>query len=189
MRLLHNLIRTGIVAEVDHEAERARIQTGENLTGWVRWTTSRAADTHEWNPPVIGEQVLLLCPSGDLDQGIILASLTSRTQPPPSRSPDVHRHQYPDGSFAEYNHQTHQLSLTIKGSVQLTVEGNCSATVGGNLQANVTGTTTLTGKKDINVSGPNIKLNDGKGVVTGAHICAYTGAPHSDCSSSVFAGK
>ncbi|MGY3887196.1 phage baseplate assembly protein V [Aeromonas aquatica] len=29
----------------------------------------------------------------------------------------------------------------------------------------------------------------GSGVVTGAHICAYTGKPHGDCSSKVFAAK
>ena len=42
---------------------------------------------------------------------------------------------------------------------------------------------------DVDVDGAIINLNSGAGVVTGAHICAYTGVPHSDCSASVNAGK
>jgi len=42
---------------------------------------------------------------------------------------------------------------------------------------------------DVDVAGATINLNNGLGVVTGAHICAYTGAPHSDCSATVNAGK
>lgn len=42
---------------------------------------------------------------------------------------------------------------------------------------------------NVDVNGSSINLNGGAGVVTGAHICAYTGAPHSDCSATVNAGK
>ncbi|GAD74197.1 hypothetical protein [Vibrio azureus] len=51
-------------------------------------------------------------------------------------------------------------------------------------------------EKDIEASAKNIRfsadlitMNGGKGVVQGDCICAYTGKPHSDLSSTVKAGK
>lgn len=70
---------------------------------------------------------------------------------------------------------------TTKGNVLEAVQGNLNITVKGNLKATVDGDATVDAKK--------IALNGGKGVVTGDHICAFTGSPHSDCSSTVTAQK
>ena len=43
--------------------------------------------------------------------------------------------------------------------------------------------------KNITAAADTIKLNGGTGVITCESICAYTGAPHSDGSTKVFAGK
>jgi phage baseplate assembly protein V len=47
----------------------------------------------------------------------------------------------------------------------------------------------VTAGGDILATGKNIKLNDGTGVVTCESICPFTGSPHVDGSSTVFAGK
>lgn len=44
-------------------------------------------------------------------------------------------------------------------------------------------------KKDVTVTAKSIKLNDGTGVITCESICPFTGNPHVDGSSTVFAGK
>ncbi|MBU2968777.1 hypothetical protein KO527_05365 [Pseudoalteromonas sp. C2R02] len=55
-----------------------------------------------------------------------------------------------------------------------------SLNVSGKVNINVTGNASITAEK--------IELNGGSGVVTKDSTCAYTGAPHSHCSSTVTAG-
>ncbi len=42
MRLLSNIIRTGIISEVDEKSWCVRVRSGELETGWLRWNTTRA---------------------------------------------------------------------------------------------------------------------------------------------------
>jgi hypothetical protein len=89
------------------------------------------------------------------------------------------------------------LLIEAEGKADIKVTGNMTAEVGGNMSATIAGTTTVQSEGtatinsdgDVLVNATNIKLNNGAGVVTGAHICQYTGSPHSDCSSTVFAEK
>lgn len=60
----------------------------------------------------------------------------------------------------------------------------------------ITGNDKLTVGKDLTIQAKNItedadsiKMNGGTGVCTGATICPFTGAPHVDVSTTVFAGK
>ena len=41
MRLITNLIRTGVVTEVDRENWLCRVKTGELETNWISWLTLR----------------------------------------------------------------------------------------------------------------------------------------------------
>jgi len=76
-RLVTNLIRFGTIAEVDCHAQRVRVCTGDNLTDWRPWLTSRAGSTQTWCSPSVGEQVILLSPEGDLMQSVVLPSVYS----------------------------------------------------------------------------------------------------------------
>ena len=51
LRLIHNLIRLGTIAEVDHARARVRVQSGELLTNWLPWIEARAGTTRDWDPP------------------------------------------------------------------------------------------------------------------------------------------
>lgn len=42
MRLITNLIRTGIVTEVDRDGWLCRVKTGDLETNWINWLTYRA---------------------------------------------------------------------------------------------------------------------------------------------------
>ena len=65
-RLLRNLIRTGVVSEVDTDGALCRVQTGELQTGWINWLARRAGRSRDWWAPSVGEQVLLLAVGGEL---------------------------------------------------------------------------------------------------------------------------
>jgi len=44
MRLITNLIRTGVVTEVDRENWLCRVKTGDLETNWINWLTLRAGN-------------------------------------------------------------------------------------------------------------------------------------------------
>lgn len=111
-RRIENLIRFGTIAEIDHGARRVRVQSGKLLTEWLKWQTDRAGSTRSWNPPTLGEQVMILSPSGELGNGIVLPSIYSDTFDSVSSDPTLHIVEYPDGARIAYNHATGALSST-----------------------------------------------------------------------------
>lgn len=88
---LANLMRVGRVHSVDHEAARLRVAFGSgNVSAWVPWMTSRAGATREWNPPAVGEQVVLMNPSGQDNAGFALPGGIYRTDAPANGSEAGH---------------------------------------------------------------------------------------------------
>src|SRR5699024_11096925 len=119
--------------QVDHGAARVRVTSGALLTDWLAWLTPRAGDTRHWDPPTVGEQVILLSPSGDPANAIILTGLYSAAHAAPSNSADRHRIEYPDGAVIDYDHAAHHLAATIPGDVTVSAAGNLAAAIDGNI--------------------------------------------------------
>lgn len=69
--------------------------------------------------------------------------------------------------------------VILKDQVQ-DIKGQVNLTVGKDI---------IIEAKNITEDAETIKLNGGKGVCTGATICPFTGKPHVDVSTTVFAGK
>lgn len=148
-RRFESLIRTGTIHSVDHAAVRVRVASGKLLTAWLPWLESRAGTTTTWSPPTVGEQVILLCPSGEPASGIVLRGLNTDDTPPPSASEDDHVTLYPDGARFSYNHVTSHLEVSgvktakLIASTKVTIDcpeneitGNLL--IGGNLLVNGT---------------------------------------------------
>ncbi len=83
MRLITNLIRTGIVSEVDPVNWLCRVKTGDLETNWINWLTLRAGNTRTWWKPTVGEQVMLLSMGGNLETAFALPAIYSEAFPPP----------------------------------------------------------------------------------------------------------
>ncbi len=128
-RLLLNLIRKGIVSAVDHDKEVCRVETGELQTNWIRWLALAAGDTRDWNPPEVGEQVLVLSPGGDLACGVVLRGITSDDKPAPTHTPSAHRRAYPDGAVIEYDHAAHALVATLPAGATVLLQAPGAVTV------------------------------------------------------------
>ncbi len=75
MRLITNLIRTGVVTEVDRENWLCRVKTGELETNWISWLTLRAGNARTWWRPSEGEQVVLLSLGGNLETAFALTEV------------------------------------------------------------------------------------------------------------------
>ena len=103
-RRLENLLRIGTVHSVDHGKARCRVQSGELVTQWLPWIERRAGQTTTWNPPTIGEQCMVLSPSGEPAGGVVIYGTYSAENAAPSTSPDDHVTLYPDGTRISYDH-------------------------------------------------------------------------------------
>lgn len=177
-RLLLNLVRKGTIAAVNHGAELCRVTSGELQTNWIRWITLRAGATVEWNPPTIGEQVLLFCPGGDPADGVALCGLYADSTPAPSHSPDKHARKYPDGAAIEYDHAAHALTATLPEGATVTLVSPGSITVISDSvtidapHTHVTGNVTVDG--DVVASGVSLVHHVHGGVAPGG---AMTGEP------------
>ncbi|WP_092550697.1 phage baseplate assembly protein V [Xenorhabdus koppenhoeferi] len=101
-RLLRNLIRIGVVSEVDTTKGMCRVTSGGLKTNWIHWLTSRAGHSRTWWAPSIGEQVLLLSIGGELTTAFVLPAIFSNEFPVPSTSPEATHIQFPDGAMMEY---------------------------------------------------------------------------------------
>ena len=175
-RLIENLIRLGTVAEVDHGSlqdkrpARVRVQSGDLLTGWLPWTALRAGTTRDWDPPTVGEQVLVFSPSGQTAQGIAITGLFSALIPANGDRAGLHRRTYPDGAVVEYDSEAHQLLATLPtgGRVEIIAPG------GFKLQGDVDIDGLVTVTRDVVAAGISLVKHPHGGVQSGN---AQTGAP------------
>lgn len=152
-RLLENLIRFGVIAAVQMEPPRVQVTTGKLTTAWLPWLALRAGSDREWDPPTVDEQVILLSPSGQLANGIVVTGVFSDHIPANGNRAGLHRRTYSDGTVIEYDSVAHHLNATL-------VDGgttNLISTGGINLVGDIThrgdyiqtGNQNITGRIDV----------------------------------------
>nr|BDD44937.1 hypothetical protein 13 [Coxiellaceae bacterium] len=114
-RRFGNLIRFGVIAEIDAKKARVRVTMGKITTDWLPWLTGSAAHYRDWNPPAMGEQVLLLSPQGDYSQGIVLHGIYQQKFPAPASQASQRHYRMPDGSHWDYDDKSHCLRIQLAG--------------------------------------------------------------------------
>ena len=118
LRRLENMIRIGTIIDVDLSGEIPlyRVKTGELETDWIAATVRRAGTAKTSHAYTVGEQVVMLSPSGDLGAALISHALNSDANPAPDNHATRDRVKYPDGAVIEYDPETHQLKADVVGS-------------------------------------------------------------------------
>ncbi|MCX4025168.1 phage baseplate assembly protein V [Spartinivicinus marinus] len=141
-RLLVNLIRPGTIHQVDHQRTRVRVQIDQLTTGWLPWLTTRAGHDQSWWAPEVGEQVIVLSPSGELANGFVLPAVCQNKHPTPSHDPDESVWQFKNHARFSYHRGNDELIIELTGAGNtklispegihfvgdLLVEGNITAT-------------------------------------------------------------
>ena len=124
-RLIENLIRFGTTAEPQMKPPRVRVKTGSLTTGWLPWLALRAGADVDWDPPTVNEQVLLLSPSGQLANAVVITGIYSDAIPANGDRAGLHRRTYQDGAVIEYDSVAHQLraQLPAGGTTELISSG------------------------------------------------------------------
>lgn len=128
-RAIRNLIRSGVVTEVDTVQGLCRVQSGGIQTTWLNWLTTRAGRSRTWWAPSVGEQVLLLAIGGELDTAFVLPGIFSDDNPAPSASTDAWHVTFPDGAVIEYEPETSALTVSGIKTADVTASGSITATV------------------------------------------------------------
>lgn len=128
-RAIRNLIRIGVVTDVDFNRGLCRVQSGGMKTTWLNWLTCRAGRSRVWWAPSEGEQVLLLAIGGELDTAFVLPGIFSDDHPAPSGSPDALHVSFPDGAVIEYEPGSGALTATGIKKADITASESLTATV------------------------------------------------------------
>lgn len=151
-RLLENLIRLGTIAAVQHRPPRVQVQTGGIKTTWLPWLSVRAGADQDWDPPTVGEQVLLFSPSGQLANGVVATGIFSDAIPANGDRAGLHRRTYSDGAVIEYDSKAHHLRAVLPGggTTELTSSGGITIT------GDITITGNVTVSKDVIASGVSL---------------------------------
>ena len=179
-RRLHNIATIGTVTHIDADRALMRLAVGENETDWVNIPTIAAGQVRVWRCPSVGEQFLLVSPSGDLANAIPVMSLFSDHNPSPSTDPNEIRIRYNDTDFCSINVANSQLTMHIS---QITNQAQTSivldtpnTTLTGNLQVNgdINCDNTITAATEITANGINLTTHTHSGVKSGP---SSTGAP------------
>lgn len=137
--------------------------TGSYIRNWLPWTAARAGYDGEWWQPDLDEQVLVLAPSGNVAQGIIIGSLyrgsltfdseaggvTARDPIPGAvegaaeTDKYIHRRVYQDGTSITYDRSIHNLAVALKSAPDATASLRFSAVMEPDGASAGTGTATL----------------------------------------------
>ena len=179
-RRLHNIATIGTVIEIDADAALMRLAVGDNETDWLSIPTIAAGMVSVWRCPTIGEQYLLVSPSGELANAIPVISLYSDHHPSPSTDPNEIRIRYNDTDFCSIDVANSQLTMHISQianqAATSIVWDTPSATVTGNLQVDgaINCGKSITAADEVTASGIDLTTHTHGGVRSGA---SSTGQP------------
>ena len=139
-RRFANLILLTRICAVDTKQAKVQVQRGAITSDWLPWLTQRAGADKTYWAPSLGEQVLLLSPQGDFNQGVVLPALYQQHYAAPSQGDDSFDIHFADGAQFNYNRTTHTLSVNLPDtsatqitSKTLAISGD--VTITGNLKA------------------------------------------------------
>lgn len=151
-RRFSSVISLGSVHSVDAAKARLRVAIGELVTDWLPWLAQRAGNDRSWWCPSPGEQCVVLAPSGDLTQGVVLIGLYQSAHPAPSTNPSKHLTAYRDGTTVSYDASAGVLTVDSVGDVVVKGARTLRVEFGG----------------DITLQSPHIKLDSPVVDCTGA---------------------
>lgn len=121
-RRLHNLLMVGTVSAVDPVNALCRVQAGKNLTAWLAWLTQRAGPDRTWWAPEVGEQVLVLSPSGETAQGVVMPSLYQTAHPAPGDRVTHHVQEYADGTRVIHDRDAKHYHVAVPAGGKITLQ-------------------------------------------------------------------
>lgn len=173
-RLIGDLVRVGVIDSVDLAAGKAIVSFGAQTTPPIDWLMA-VGDTTIWIPPTVGQQVAVICPEADPEQGFIVSGLPSSAMAPLflGRKNAI---RFSDGAEIRYDPDAGQLNVETPGKVTLVAPGGVliqgDTTIDGAVE--ITGDVhtpgTITGDTDVVAAGKSGKGHKHTGVTAGSGV-------------------
>lgn len=110
-----NFLRYGEVKEADYEKGllRVDVQDGTIETAWLPWLTMRSGKDRFWWAPEVGERVVVMAPSGELHNGVVLTAQISSDFPQIADRETVQRTKFDDNTVVEYDRESHVYTFDL----------------------------------------------------------------------------
>ncbi|MBU2713644.1 phage baseplate assembly protein V [Zooshikella harenae] len=115
-RKLANTVIIGVIIDVDYDDALVRVKSGDFMSSWLPWLTTRAHNDLDYWAPEVGEQVIMFSPNGELEQGVVLPALYQNKFDKLANHPDIHIQRYKDNTTFIYDRKNSQLKINIAGS-------------------------------------------------------------------------
>ena len=162
-RRFENLIRLGKIKTVKPTKNylTVTVDCGEITTAPIRYLNLRAGNDKTFDPPSIGEEVVVLSPCGVLEIGIVLGGLNNSDNPILSQDLNKNIRLFSDGCLISYDTNTHALEVILpsNGTAVLTATGGVTVNADGGVTVNansggatINGDTTINGNVQVNGS-------------------------------------
>lgn len=147
--MLDNLIQIGTITAVDTENRAlVRVQIHERVTDWFPYKMLANSHIKTWTPPHVGEQVIVLSPYGEGDDGVVLGSIFNKDQKEPTAANDhTSVVEFSDGTIITYDTTAKALTINAIGSVAITAPSGASITGNVTVIGNLTVSGTITDEK------------------------------------------
>ena len=171
-RALADLVREGVVERVDLSTGKAIVRMGDILTPPCDWSMP-VGDTTFWNPPTVGQPVVVTCPEGDIERAFISSSLPSSQMAPLFMGAKV-AIRFRDGSVLCYDPDAGELRFDLVGKASVVAPAGLSIQADVTLTGNLDASGTVSGQQDVIGGGKSLKGHKHTGVQTGS---AVSGGP------------
>jgi phage baseplate assembly protein V len=158
-----------------------KVSVDDRVTNWLPVKTQASSFLVVHTPVRIGDQVMVLNPYGNNEDGFVIRGLTQKDIPLPNEADeDTFIAKFEDGTTHIHNTKTKEISLNTPCNITIITAENI------NLECK----SAAIKADEVTIDSSKIDLGiDGTGVVTGECICPFTGSPHADVSSTVKATK
>ena len=128
-----DIVKFGVVAEADYATARVRVRIGDEededgslVSDWLPMAGGRARGDADWHPLEIGERVMVLSESGELQNGMVLpAALYTDDDPAPGNRAGLWRKRFANGASIEYDRSSGAMlfDATAAGTIVLKAGG------------------------------------------------------------------
>lgn len=147
-RMLNAMAMVGTVTAVD-PALGCRVSKGEIETAWLKVPGLIRRNWRGASPVRVGTQVLLLSPSGDLANAVIVQILNTAALPAASNDPELDVIQWEDGTRASYHSGQQLLEVETPGRLHIKVTGDITIETDGQVTVKAGNSITLDAGADM----------------------------------------
>jgi len=123
-RRINNVINLGIATDVNYDDATCRVAIDGNKTDWLPFGAARMGNVKIWNPPSVGEQVMVVSENGELDTAVVTNSFDYDSHPMPSNNPNSIEMHCKDGAVFSYDHNAHKLDVRLPNGSTTNVQSN-----------------------------------------------------------------